>query len=64
MVKKFFLICLAIMLSVQGVASAKSELPEERRINIAVEVTDTSRHNDLGTAANLELFLTGKLIDH
>ena len=63
MVKKFFLICLAIMLSVQGMASAKSELPEEQRINIAVEVTDTSRHNDFGTAANLKLFLTGKLIE-
>ena len=60
MVKKFFLICLAILLSIQGAASAK-KISEEPQINIAVEVTDSSRHSDLGTAENLETFLIEKL---
>ena len=62
--KKFFLICLAILLSVQGAASAKnSGLPEEERINIAVEVADSSRHSELDTAGNLEKFLVKKLVE-
>ncbi|MBR4904856.1 MAG: hypothetical protein IKZ53_09315 [Selenomonadaceae bacterium] len=62
MMKKIFLICLAILLGIQCVASAKSNLSEEKRINIAVEVTDTSRHKEFGTADNLELFLSDKLV--
>ena len=57
--KKFFLICLAILLSVQGAAAAK-EISEEPQINIAIEVTDSSRHVELGTAINLENFLIEK----
>ena len=42
--KKFFLICLAILLGVQGAASAKkNDLPEESRIKIALEITDGSK---------------------
>ena len=64
MVKKFFLICLALLLSVQGAASAKSKgLPEEERIKVAVEIKDSSRHKELATADNLEIFLSDKLVE-
>ncbi len=56
MARKIFLLCLAVLLIVQGAASAKknSDLPEEERIKIAIEVTDSSRHKELGTAEHLE----------
>ena len=56
--KKFLLICLAILLSIQGAAAAKenSDTSQNKRVNIAIEVTDTSRHSDLDTAKNLENF--------
>ena len=58
--RKIFLTCLAILLSVHVTAAAKnSELAE--RINVAVEVTDSSRHKDFGTAKYLEEFLIEKL---
>ena len=64
MARKIFLICLALLLSVQGAAFAKEKgLPEEDRINIAVEIKDTSRHKELGTAQNLEIFLSEKLLE-
>lgn len=64
MARKIFLICLALLLSVQGAAFAKDKgLPEEDRINIAVEIKDTSRHKELGTAQNLEIFLGEKLLE-
>ncbi len=64
MLKKFFLLCLAVLLVMQGAASAKNKgLPEEERINIAIEVTDSSRHKKLGTAQNLEMFLGEKLVE-
>ena len=64
MVKKFFLLCLAVLFVMQGAASAKDKgLPEEERINIAIEVKDGSRHQDLGTARNLEMFLREKLVE-
>lgn len=64
MTRKIFLICLALLLVMQGVVSAKDEgLPEEDRIKIAVEVKDGSRHKELGTAQSLELFLNDKLVE-
>ena len=65
MTKKIFLLCLAILLVMQGAVSAKKNegLPEEDRIKIAVEVKDGSRHKELGTAHSLELFLNDKLIE-
>ncbi len=64
MIRKIFLICLAILLGVQGSAFAKSKgLPEEERINIAVEIKDTSRHKELDTARNLDIFLGNKLVE-
>ena len=65
MTKKIFLLCLAILLAMQGAVSAKKNegLPEEDRIKIAVEVKDGSRHKELGTAHSLELFLNDKLIE-
>ena len=63
MTKKFFLICLAMLFLVQNAAFAKKKdgLPEEERIKIAIEITDSSRHKELSTAQNLELFLSDKL---
>lgn len=64
MMRKIFLICLAILFGVQGAAFAKSKgLPEEERINIAVEIKDTSRHKELDTAQNLDIFLGNKLVE-
>ena len=65
MVKRFFVLCLAVLLVMQGAASAKKNkgLPEEERIQLAIEVTDGTRHKELGTAQNLELFLNDKLIE-
>ena len=63
--KKFFLICLALLFAIHGAASAKQKgLPEEERIKVAVEVLDTSRHRDeLNTAELLKLFLSNKLTE-
>lgn len=59
-----FFICLAILLVIPVAAFAKSKgLPEEERINIAVEIKDTSRHKDLASAQNLEIFLGNKLVE-
>ena len=64
MMKRICLICLAILLGVQGAAFAKSKgLPEEERIKVAVEIKDTSRHKDLDSAQNLEIFLANKLVE-
>ena len=65
MTKKFFLLCLALLLAMQGAASAKKNagLPEEERIAVAIETEDSSRHKELGTAQNLELFLNDKLAE-
>ncbi|MBD3878142.1 MAG: hypothetical protein SR1Q5_00435 [Quinella sp. 1Q5] len=65
MTRKIFLICLALLLVMQGAVSAKKNegLPEEDRIKIAVEVKDGSRHKELGTAQSLELFLNDKLVE-
>lgn len=64
MMKKIFLICLAVLLVAQSAAFAKSKgLPEEERINIAVEIKDTSRHKELDTARNLDVFLGNKLVE-
>ncbi len=52
--KKFFLMCFMILLSLQGAAAAQ--------INVAVEVEDNSRHKDFGTAAYLEKFLGEELV--
>ena len=60
--KKILLVCLAILLSLQGAASAKG-LPEGERINIAFEVSDISKHQELGTADNLGKYLGEKLIE-
>lgn len=63
--KKIFLICLAILLGVQGAAFAKKNdgLPEEQRIKVAVEVTSSSRYKELPTAQLLEDFLISKLTE-
>ena len=65
MTKKFFLLCLAMLLIMQGAVSAKKNegLPEEERIKIAVEVKDGSRHKELSTARSLENFLNDKLVE-
>ena len=65
MLKKFFLLCLAMFLVMQGAASAKknSGLPEEERVKIAIEIKDSSRHTELGTAQTLEIFLNDKLVE-
>ena len=65
MTKKIFLLCLAMLIVMQGTVFAKKNagLPEEERIKIAVEVKDSSRHKELGTAQNLELFLNDKLVE-
>ena len=65
MLKKFFALCLVMLLVMQGAASAKKNegLPEDERIQIAIEITDNSRHKELGTAQNLELFLNDKLVE-
>ena len=65
MLKKFFLLCVAMLLVVQGAASAEKEkgLPEAERITIAVEVTDGTRHPELYTAKKLEMFLSDKLVE-
>lgn len=61
MAKKIFLICLALLLSVQATASAKG-LAEEERIKVAVEISDSSRHNKkLGNARTLQLYLDNEL---
>lgn len=60
--KKIFLLCLALLLGVQGVAAAKSGLSEEERIKVAVELEDTSRHKDLGTAQILQTCLSEELV--
>ena len=64
MVRKIFLMCLVLVLSVQSAAFAKSKgLPENERINVAIEIKDTSRHKELDTAQNLEIFLSDKLLE-
>jgi len=65
MTKRIFLLCLAMLLIVQGAASAKKNegLPENERIKVAIEVKDSSRHKEFGTAQSLELFLNDKLIE-
>ena len=62
--RKIFLMCLAILLCLHGTTFAKEKgLPEGERINIAIEITDSSRHQELGTAGNLENFLSNKLVE-
>ena len=64
MIKKFFLLCLAMLFVMQGAASAKkTELPEEEQIKIAIEITDDTRHPEFGTAKKLEAFLNEKLVE-
>jgi len=63
-VRKIFLMFLAIMLCLHGTTFAKEKgLPESERINIALEVVDNSRHQELGTADNLEKFLSNKIVE-
>ena len=63
--KKIFLICLAILLGVQGAAFAEKNegLPEEQRIKVAVEVSSSSRYKELPTEKLLEDFLIEKLTE-
>ena len=65
MTKKIFLICLAILLSVQSAALAKKNdgLPEAERIKVAVEVLNSSRYKELKADTLLENFLTSKLVE-
>ena len=58
--KKIFLICLAILLSIQGTTFAKEV--ETKKINVAIEVADSSKHQELGTASGFEKFLNDNLI--
>ena len=62
MAKKFFLICLMLIIGVHVTASAKDKgLPEEERIKVAVEITNTSRYKELLPAQTLETFLNNAL---
>ena len=64
MLKKFFLLCLATLLVMQSAAFAKEKgLPEEERIQVAIEITDDTRHPEFGTAKRLEDFLNDKLVE-
>ena len=64
MTKKFFLMCLAILLAFHGAAAAKkAEIPEEDRIRIAIEVVDGTRHKDFNTATMLENYLATRLVE-
>lgn len=65
MTKRIFMLCLAMLLIMQGAVSAKKNegLPESERIKVAIEVKDSSRHKEFGTAQSLELFLNDKLIE-
>lgn len=59
--KKIFLICLAILLSIQDTTFAKEV--ETKKINVAIEVTDSSKHQELGTASGFEKFLGENLVE-
>lgn len=62
--RKFFLLCLAMLLMMTGAASAKDNgLPEEDRIKIAVEIINTSRYKELNPAQSLEIFLGDRLTE-
>ena len=63
--RKIFLICLAILLTVPFAADAKKNdgLPEEERIKVVVEIINTSRYKELNPAQSLELFLGDKLAE-
>lgn len=62
MAKKFFLICLMLIVGLHVTASAKDKgLPEENRIKVAVEITNSSRYKELPTAQTLELYLNDAL---
>jgi len=64
MLKKFFFLCLATLLILQSAAFAKEKgLPEEERIQVAIEITDDTRHPEFGTAKRLENFLNDKLVE-
>ncbi len=64
MAKKIFFVCLMLLLGVMNAASAKDAgLPEDERINIAVEITNSSRYKELPTPQLLELFLNDKLVE-
>ena len=64
MTKKFFLMCLAILLAIHCSAAAKkAEVPEEDRIRIAVEVVDGTRHKEFNTATLLENYLATRLVE-
>ncbi len=64
MTKKFFLLCVALIVAIHGAAAAKDKgLPEAERIQIAVEVIDGSRHKDFNTATLLEYYLDSRLVD-
>lgn len=63
MVKKIFLLGLILLLGATNAASAKEKgLPEEDRINVAIEIINSSRYKELPTAQQLELFLNDALI--
>lgn len=63
MVKKFFLLGLILLLGATNSASAKDNgLPEEDRINVAVEIVNTSRYKELLPAQTLEIYLNDALI--
>lgn len=64
MLKNFFLICLAMVLSVHCAAAAKDKgLPEAERIKIAVEISDRSRYTELNASDLLGVFLNDRLIE-
>lgn len=64
MTKKFFLMCLAILLAIHGAAAAKkAEIPEADRVKVAIEVVDGTRHKEFNTAAMLEDYLATRLAE-
>lgn len=64
MTKKFFLMCLAILLAIHGAAAAKkAEIPEADRVKVAIEVVDGTRHKEFNTDELLENYLATRLVE-
>ena len=64
MLKKIFVICLTVLLSVHCSAFAKEKgLPEAERIKVAIEVNNRSRYTELDASELFGEFLNNRLIE-